>query len=245
MGTLKIALITGAARRIGAEIARVLHAEGINIAMHCHRSVDQARLLGDELNGVRPDSACVVTQDLDAIEGMPAMIETVSQRWGGLDILVNNASVFYPTPFETTSEAQWDQFLGVNLKAPFFLIQAAAPCLRQRRGSIINIVDLYAERPWPNHAAYCISKAGLVAATKSLAQALAPSVRVNGIAPGAILWPEPDSAPEQRSAILSRIPLEKKGHPIDIARAVLFLIDGAPYMTGQILTIDGGRSLYI
>jgi pteridine reductase len=237
-----VALITGAARRIGAEIARALQGAGYNVALHCHRSRAEAEALAAELEAQRPDSARVLRADLGAVAELAGLVADAAGLWGGLDALVNNAAVFYPTPLATLTEAQWDDCLGANLKAPLFLAQAAAGPLRQRAGCIVNIVDIYAERPLPGYPLYSVAKAGLAALTQALAVELAPEVRVNGVAPGAILWSEEGGA---KPEILARVPLARCGEPADIARAVLFLISQAPYVTGQILAVDGGRKLFI
>ncbi len=236
----RTALVTGGARRIGAAIARALHAEGMNLALHHRASRVEAAALATELNAARPGSVTLLAAELLDTARLPTLVEATVAAFGRFDLLVNNASSFYPTPLGTATEAQWDELIGTNLKAPFFLAQAAAPHLRAARGAIVNLIDIHAERPLPNHPVYCAAKAGLAALTKSLARALAPEVRVNGIAPGAILWPEggrPDAA------LLARVPLGRLGEPEDIARAVLFLFRDAPYVSGQILAVDGGRSI--
>jgi pteridine reductase len=240
----KTALITGAARRIGARIARSLHEAGYNVALHFLRSKAEAQALADELNRARGDSARLIQADLLRSEQLAPLVEQAIGFWGGLDVLVNNASRFYPTPVGEVAENQWDELLGSNLKAPFFLSQAAAPCLRERDGVIVNIVDIHAERGLKNYPVYSIAKAGLAAMTRALAKELGPQIRVNGVAPGAILWPEHDMDEAKHAEILSRIPLRRKGEPDDVARAVLFFVRDAPYVTGQILAVDGGRSLF-
>lgn len=240
----KTALITGAARRIGAEIARSLHGAGYNIALHHLRSQGEAQALADELNRARADSARLVQADLRRSEQLAPLVERSAGFWGGLDVLVNNASRFYPTPLGEVTETQWDELLEGNLKAPFFLCQAAAPHLRTRGGCIVNIVDIHAERGLEGYPVYSITKAGLVAMTRFLARELGPDIRVNGVAPGAILWPEQPMDEARQAEILSRVPLRRIGDPDDIARAVLFFVRDAPYVTGQILAVDGGRSLF-
>jgi len=237
------ALITGGAHRIGATTARTLHAHGINLVLHYRNSATAAEQLADELNALREDSIQLVQGDLHETARLPTLIEAAVDCWGRLDILVNNASAFYPTPVGTVTEAQWDDLMDSNLKAPFFLAQAAAPYLREHHGSIINIVDIHAERPLKAHPVYSMAKAGLVMMTRSLARELGPEVRVNGVAPGAILWPEQGLDDSDKEDIVSRTALKRRGEPLDIARAVLFLIREADYMTGQIMTVDGGRSL--
>lgn len=240
----KVALITGAARRIGAEIARTLHGAGYGVVLHCQRSGAEADSLAAALEAARPDSARVLRADLSQTAGLAELVERAAGFWGGLDLLVNNASTFYPTPLDTVTEAQWDDLMASNLKAPFFLARAAAGHLRRRRGAIVNIVDIYAERPLRGYPAYSIAKAGLAALTKALAVELAPETRVNGVAPGAILWPEEKGETVIKPEILARVPLARSGAPADIAGAVLFLA-GSPSVTGQILAVDGGRSLFI
>lgn len=240
----QIALITGAARRIGAQIARTLHSAGYRVALHCRRSASAAQALADELNQLRADSARVLQADLLQPEQQTLLIDQAVGLWGALDVLVNNASAFYPTPFGEVSERQWHELLASNVQAPFFLSQAAAVPLRSRNGSIVNIVDIHAERGLKNYSVYSIAKAGLAAMTRILAKELAPDVRVNGVAPGAILWPEHDMDEAKQAEILTRIPLRRIGRPDDVARAVLFFVRDAPYVTGQILAVDGGRSVF-
>ena len=242
-----VALITGAARRIGAAIARALHSEGYRVILHCRASTAAAQALAQALNETRPDSARVLSADLNQVGDLTAMAESALKVWGRIDALINNASSFYPTPIGTGSEQHWDDLVGSNMKAPFFLAQALAPALRETEGSIINIADIYAERPLANHTIYCMAKAGNVMLTKSLAQELAPQVRVNSVAPGAIIWPEQksDFSESQKQTILERIPLHRQGEAEDIARTVVFLVAQAPYVTGQIIAVDGGRSLSI
>ncbi len=235
-------LITGAAHRIGATTARFLHARGMNIVIHYRSSATAAAALQAELEASRPDSVALVQADLHDTGLLPALVEQAAEAWGRLDVLVNNASSFYPTPFGKVTEAEWDDLLGSNLKAPFFLAQAAAPFLRAAGGCIVNIVDIHAERPLREFPVYSIAKAGLVMLTKSLAAELGPEVRVNGVAPGAILWPEHlDEA--GREKIISRTFLKRQGAPEDIARAIRYFIEEARYVTGQVLAVDGGRSL--
>ena len=239
----KVALVTGAARRVGAEIARELHRSGLNVVIHYRESAEAATVLRDELLAARPDSAGLIRADLLDTASLPGVIAQAQGLWGRLDALVNNASGFYPTPVGTIDEAQWDELIGSNLKAPLFLSQAAAPHLAERLGCIVNIVDIHAERPLKAYPVYCAAKAGLVMLTKSLARELAPAVRVNAVAPGAILWPE-HASDEARRAIVARTALKRQGRPYDIARAVRFLVMEAEYITGEIITVDGGRSLY-
>jgi len=238
----KVVLITGAAHRIGASTARLLHAEGMNLVLHYRSSRDAAQKLQEEMLEKRSDSVILVQTDLHKIDNLPALVKEATDAWGRLDVLINNASSFYPTPINKASEKHWDDLIGTNLKAPFFLSKAAAAQLKKNRGCIINMVDIHAERPLKAHPIYSMAKAGLVMMTRALACELGPEVRVNGIAPGAILWPENiDDITKQR--IVSRTFLKRKGDPSDIASAMLYLIRDAQYMSGQILTLDGGRSL--
>jgi len=239
----KTVLLTGGTHRIGAAIAHTLHRAGMNLALHYRSSGEESAVLRDELNRRRADSVILLQADLRDIASLPALVEQTIARWGRLDALINNASSFYPTPLGRTTEADWDDLLASNLKAPFFLSQAAAPQLRAVEGSIINLVDIYARRPLENHPVYCAAKAGLAMLTRSLAWELGPAVRVNGIAPGAILWPEQEMSEATKAQLLSRIPLRRRGEPEDIASTVLFLLQDACYITGQIIAVDGGRSL--
>jgi len=237
----KTVLLTGGARRIGAAIARTLHQAGMNLALHYRVSTEAAEALRDELNRRRAESVLLLQADLRDTASLPALVEHTVARWGRLDALVNNASSFYATPLGQTTEAEWDDLLASNLKAPFFLSQAAAPHLRAVGGSIVNLVDIYAQRPLQNHPVYCTAKAGLAMLTRSLAWELGPAVRVNGIAPGAILWPEQGVSETAKAQLLSRIPLRRRGEPEDIARTVLFLLQDAGYISGQIIAVDGGH----
>ncbi|MCP3870670.1 MAG: pteridine reductase [Gammaproteobacteria bacterium] len=239
----EVALITGAAHRIGAEIARILHTEGMDLVLHYRNSEDAAGSLQRELEDHRPDSVRLIRADLLDTASLPALIDAAVDWRGRLDLLVNNASSFYPTPLEEANEQQWEDLLGSNLKAPFFLAQAAAPLLRQSRGSIVNLVDIYGERPLIKHPIYSMAKAGNAMMVKSLARELGPEVRVNGIAPGAILWPKEGLSQQARDSILSRTPLKRLGKPDDIAQTLLFLVRDAPYITGQIIAVDGGRTV--
>ncbi len=242
--SIKVALVTGASRRIGAEIVRHLHQSGYRIVLHFNRSVGEAEALAADLNDVRAGSVKTLQADLGGSVAMADFVGRAAGFWGRLDALVNNASSFYPTPIGEVTEAQWDELMGSNLKAPFFLAQAAAEPLAHHQGAIVNVVDIYAERPLKSYPVYSIAKAGLAALTRSLAVELAPNVRVNGVSPGAILWPEP-SQEDTQSDLLARVPLARCGSPDDIARAVGFLLQEAPYVTGQVLTVDGGRTLSI
>ena len=237
-----VVLITGAAHRIGATTAKLLHQQGMNIVLHYRSSREAAKKLQDELNKVRENSVILIQADLHNTSGLPTLVEEAVKAWGRLDVLVNNASSFYPTKIGEATEADWDDLLGSNLKAPFFLSQAAAPHLKKHNGCIVNIVDIHAERPLKTYSIYSMAKAGLVMMTKSLACELGPEVRVNAVAPGAILWPENlDEVAQQR--IVSKTFLKRQGEPNDIAKAIVYLIREANYMTGQILAVDGGRSL--
>ena len=237
------ALITGAARRIGATIARRLHGAGANVAVHYRGSADEARALVEFLNAERADSAAAFQADLLETPRLSELVSAVAAWHGRLDVLVNNASSFYPTPIGTITEAQWDDLVGSNLKAPLFLSQAAAPMLKSARGSIVNIVDIHAQRPLRAHPVYGPAKAGLAMLTRSLAKDLAPEVRVNGVAPGAILWPESGMTDAVKRTILDEVPLGEPGSPDDIAGCVLYLVRDADYVTGQIIAVDGGRSV--
>ncbi len=238
----KTILVTGAARRIGAAIVTRLHDNGARIAIHYRGSAKEADELAANLNAVRKDSATSVQCDLQNTAGLNELIESVVDWGGHLDGLVNNASNFYPTPVGSITEEQWDDLMGTNLKAPLFLSQAAAPQLRRCGGAIVNIVDIHSQRPLRDHIVYGVAKAGLAMLTRSLAKDLAPEVRVNGVSPGAILWPEDGMTAETQQTILQQIPLQRAGNPEDIAACVLYLLRDAPYVTGQIIAVDGGRS---
>lgn len=239
----KTALITGAARRIGAVLARTLHRAEMNIVLHYRGSKAEAEQLCDELNREREKSAVPLAADLLDLDEIKTLAQKALETWNRLDVLINNASGFYPTPIGEISPDQWDEILGTNLKAPLFLSQACAPYLKAKAGCILNIVDIHADRPLKNYTVYSTAKAGLVMLTKSLARELAPAVRVNGIAPGAILWPENNDYEPAQQDIIRRTALKRQGNPDDIARAALFLLRDADYITGQIITVDGGRSL--
>jgi pteridine reductase len=239
----KVILITGGVHRIGADTARVLHAEGAKLVLHYRNSRDVAHALQNELNMLRPDSVVLVRADLLDQASLPAVVADSLSTWGRLDVLVNNASSFYSTPVGKITESEWNDLMGTNLKAPFFLSQAAAPHLKESQGCIVNIVDIHAERPLKRFPVYSIAKAGLVMLTKALACELGPEVRVNAVAPGAILWPEKEMDEVTQQRIISRTFLKRQGSPNDIARAVLFLIRDADYSSGQVITVDGGRSI--
>ncbi|MBI2802497.1 MAG: pteridine reductase [Gammaproteobacteria bacterium] len=238
----KVALITGAGRRLGARIATTLHAHGLRVAVHFNRSSSAAQALVAQLNAGRAASAAAFAADLSDDAALRTLLAAVTQTFGRLDVLVNNASVFRATPIGATSSTDWDEILGTNLKAPYLLSELAVPFLKARRGCIINLTDVYADRPRPNYAMYCISKAGLVGLTRALARDLAPEIRVNAVSPGAILW-SADASTTEQSAILARTPLARAGEALDIAMAVRYLVD-AEYVTGQVLAVDGGRSIF-
>jgi pteridine reductase len=238
----KVALITGGAHRIGAAIARDLHAQGMRLVIHYHASEAAAHALQAELHEVRPESVMLVRGDLLNGDKLyrNLVFETV-ESFGQLDVVINNASRFYATPIGETGENQWDDIVGTNLKAPFFLSQAAAPHLKKSGGCIVNIADVYGDRPLLGYPVYSVAKAGLIMLTKSLARELGPEVRVNAIAPGAILWPEAGIDEMSKQRIVSRTPLKRAGDTGDIARTALFLVRDAGFITGQVLVVDGGR----
>ena len=242
----RVALVTGGARRIGAQVCRTLHEAGYHVALHYRGSADAAGALADELNGQRDGSVACFRATLGDRGTAEELAGEVIDRFGNVSLLVNNASSFFPTPIGSVGEEDWNVLVGSNLEGPFFLSQALADTLRQCRGSIVNLIDIYGDRSLTDHSVYSMTKAGLAMLTKSLARDLAPAVRVNGVSPGAILWPESggvEDSEELRRRVLERIPLGSQGDPRDIAEAVLFLADRAPYVTGQILAVDGGRSL--
>jgi len=240
---LPIALITGAARRIGAGIARHLHAHGYALALHCRHSRDQMQALAGELEATRPGSTLILQADLGEVERLPGLVAATVERFGRLDALVNNASAFYPTPLAEATPAQWDDLFASNTRAPFFLAMAAAPHLKASAGAIVNITDIYAQVPLRGHSIYSMSKAALMMATRALALELAPEVRVNAIAPGAILWPEHGHELEREQRLIASTPLARMGRVEDIAGAVHWLLTCAHYTTGQVLRVDGGRGL--
>jgi len=237
------ALVTGAAKRIGAVIASTLHEAGASVAIHYHRSAEDADLLAAKLNDIRPGSAFTVSADVRDVAALERMASDVVTRAGRLDVLVNNASNFYPTPLGTVTPEQWHDLVGSNLKAPLFLSQALLPALRAARGVIINIVDVHSQRPLRDHPVYGAAKAGLAMLTRSLAKDLGPHIRVNGVSPGAILWPDEGMSDSLRAGIIKQTALKRSGEPEDIANTVLFLVRDAPYVTGQIIAVDGGRSV--
>jgi pteridine reductase len=238
----KVVLITGGARRVGAAIARKLHAAGATVVIHYHRSVAEAQALAAELNAVRPSSVTPLGGDLLDLGVLRALVEATIARHGHLDILVNNASTFYPTPVGEITEAHWNDLMGTNLKVPLFLSQAAAPHLKAREGLILNIADIHGMRPLRYHTVYSPAKAGLIMLTQSLARELAPQVRVNAIAPGPVEFPEKGLSAEQKQTIIEKTLLKRRGSPDDIARAALFFASEGTYITGQVLAVDGGRS---
>lgn len=239
----QVVLITGGARRVGAEIARTLHAAGANIVIHYRSSASAATALADQLNLVRPRSATIHSAHLSTADAPEKLVAATLLEFGRLDILVNNASSFYPTPIGQITVPQWDDLIGSNLKAPLFLSQAAAPSLRARHGLIINMIDIHGLRPLKAHPVYSSAKAGLAMLTRALARELGPEIRVNGIAPGPVLWPEVDMEAELKREIIDKTALKRHGTPQDIARTALFLAKDAPYITGQIIAVDGGRSI--
>lgn len=238
-----VALITGAGKRVGAVIARRLHAAGYDLALHHRKSQAEAAALKAELEQLRADSVQIVQADLTQFDRLPELVAKTIGRFGRLDALVNNASAFYPTPVGSVLPSQWDELFASNARAPFFLAQAATPHLRNAQGAIVNLLDIYAERPLKNHTVYCMAKAALAMMTLSLARELAPEVRVNGVAPGAVLWPEAGKAYADQQALIANTPLQRAGTPEDVADAVRWLLQDARYTTGQIVRVDGGRTL--
>ena len=240
-----VVLVTGGAKRVGAAIVRAAHAAGARVVVHCNRSRGEADRLAAELEAARPGSAAVIQADLLDAGALESLVERAVAAYGRLDGLVNNASTFHPTPVGGVDAGAWEDLAGTNLRAPLFLSQAAAPHLRQARGAIVNIVDIHAERPLPGFLAYTVAKSGLAGLTRALAVELAPEVRVNGVSPGAILWPEDGEAfpPAERERITVQTPMRRTGTPEDIAGAVKYFLFDAPFVTGQVLAVDGGRSL--
>lgn len=242
-----VALITGAARRLGAEIAQTLHQRGMRVIIHCRHSAVEGAELVAKLNARRADSACLMHADLDHPDAVRQLAHDALQHWQRLDLLVNNASAFYPTPTGTSTDDDWVRLMHSNLRAPYILTEALAQALGERRGAIINIIDVYAEKPLRDHTLYCMAKAGLAMLTRSSARDLGPAVRVNGVAPGPILWPEQpapiNQTPDNQQAIVAATVLKRCGTPADIAGAVAFLALDADYVSGQIMVVDGGRSL--
>jgi pteridine reductase len=238
----KVVLITGGARRVGAVISQRLHAAGASLALHYRHSAGEATALADRLSAQRPGSALALQAELLDVAALPGLVESTLARFGRLDVLINNASTFYPTPMGQITPAQWEDLFGTNLRAPLFLAQAAAPALRDSSGLVLNIADIHGQRPLRHHPVYSSAKAGLIMLTQSLARELAPRVRVNAIAPGPVLFPEHGLTDEMKDSIIERTLLKRVGSPEDIARAALFFAAGAPYVTGQVLAVDGGRS---
>lgn len=243
--TSKVALITGAARRIGAEIARTLHDEGMNIVLHYNASEEEAEVLCSQLNKKRGHSAAAIHADLQISESEKALVQSALTVWGRLDVLVNNASRFYRTAVGKVTDYAWEDLMKSNLKAPFFLAQASAPALAETQGCIINITDIRAERPLKEYSVYCISKSGLLMMTRALARELGPQIRVNAIAPGIIMWPEGENtlSQEDKQKIIKQTILQRAGTPEDIAKAVLFFVRDGDFISGQVLNVDGGRGL--
>ena len=242
-----VALVTGGAQRIGAEICRCLHGRGYRIIIHYRHSSAAAQQLCKDLNAQRPQSAATLAADMTSLAQVQALAEQALEVWQRVDVLINNASGFYPTPIGEATEADWDALMGSNLKGPFFLSQALALALGKNSGCIINLVDIYSKNPLPSHNIYCMAKAGVAMMTQSLALDLAPAIRVNGVSPGNILWPEhaSDYWEQEKQELTERVPLKREGEASDIAKTVVFLVADAPYITGQILAVDGGRSLAI
>jgi pteridine reductase len=239
-------LITGGAKRVGAAICRRLHAAGANLMLHFRASAGEARLLQAELNHARADSVALVQADLLDLAKLPAIVDTTVQRFGRVDALINNASSFFPTPVGAITADAWDDLIGTNLRAPLFLAQAATPVLKKAQGAIVNIADIHADRPLKNFVVYSIAKAGLIGLTRSLARELAPEVRVNAVAPGPILWPDDTAFDElSRQRIISHTLLRREGTPDDVAKAVLYLLADATYVTGETINVDGGRHVAI
>jgi len=239
----KWALVTGGGKRIGATIAETLHNKGFNVAIHYNSSSDAADQLCAQLNAKKQNSSIAIGADLTDQDSLENLIPSLIEKTKRLDVLVNNASTFYPTPIEKITLEDWDNLLGTNLKAPLFLSKYAAQYLKQSQGIIINIIDIHSKKPLKEHPIYGSAKSGLAMLTRSLASDLAPDVRVNGISPGLILWPENDPSEQIKNNILQQIPLKKIGNSEDIANCVLFLIEDAPYITGEIIAVDGGRSM--
>ena len=238
-----VALITGAARRIGAHVARRWHDAGGKVAITYRASAADADALVEELNARSPGTAIAIANNLVETDTLPGVIDAVLQNFGRLDLLMNNASTFYPTPMGQITTQEWDDLMGTNLKGPMFLAQAAAPALREAGGLIINMLDIHARRPLAHHYVYCAAKAGFSMFTLSLARGLGPDVRVNGIAPGPVLWPEGDDDEALKAKIVSRTALKRMGDPQDVASLVMYLACQAHYVTGQIIAVDGGRSV--
>ncbi len=241
----KTVLITGGAKRIGRQMAITLHQAGYNIVVHYRSSEGPASELVAQLNHDRPESALALQGELLDTRAIPALVSKAVDAFSGLDVLINNASTFYPTPIELIEDEFWNDLMGSNLKAPAFMAKACVKHLRERQGCIINILDIHARKPMAQHPVYCAAKAGLEMLTLSLARDLAPSIRVNGVSPGAILWPENDAGMASQDEVLEKIPMQRMGQPEDVAKLVTFLVDDADYITGQVIAVDGGRSVMI
>lgn len=243
--TSKVALVTGGARRVGAAICRQLHLASFNIAIHYRHSEQEARALQSELNAIRDNSAMLVQADFEQPVQWNEIVTAINNHWGRFDALINNASTFYPTPFLESTEQQWHELFSSNLQAPYFLCQAAASFLKVNKGCIVNITDIHSATPLREHSIYCLAKAGLAMLTKVLAKELGPDVRVNAVAPGAVAWPEGenDLSDTVMNKIIQKTALKRAGHADDVAKAVLFLIENAEYVTGQTIAVDGGRYL--
>ena len=239
----KTVLITGAAKRVGAQIARLMHGSGANLVLHYRSSAEDAAALERELNAVRPASALCAECDLLEVAQLPGLVGRALDAFGALDVLINNASTFFPTPLGDITEIDWDDLLGTNLKAPLFLSQAAAPALQERAGLIINIADIHGMRPLRRYPVYSVAKAGLIMLTKALARELGPQVRVNAVAPGPVMWPADGLDPALQEKIISRTALKRPGSAAEVARACLFFASEAAYITGQVIAVDGGRSI--
>ncbi|HZF17738.1 MAG TPA: pteridine reductase [Steroidobacteraceae bacterium] len=239
----RTALVTGAARRVGAAIATALHAAGANLVIHYRSSQSEAETLVERFNRARGASAVALRADLIDTAALPRLVDEAASAFGGLDILVNNASSFHPTPIGKITLDSWDDLIGSNLKAPLFLSQAAAPELRKRSGLILNLVDIHGMRPLPDYPLYSVAKAGFIMLTRALARELGPEIRVNGIAPGPVMWPEGEIDAAMKAEIIRKTALKRLGTPEDVAQAALFFATAAPFVTGQVLAIDGGRSL--
>ena len=239
----KSALVTGAARRVGATIARVLHGAGANVVLHYRTSAEDAQRLAAELNATRAASVTLAACNLLDVTQHAGLVAAAVEAYGALDILVNNASTFYPTPLGDITEVDWDDLIGTNLKAPLFLAQAAAGALHERAGLIINLADIHGARPLRRYPVYSLAKAGVIMLTRSLARELGPRVRVNAVAPGPVMWPEDGMDPALQAKIVERTALKRPGSAVDVARACLFFASEAPYVTGQVLAVDGGRSI--
>lgn len=240
-----VVLITGAARRVGAGIARALHAAGYDLALHCRHSRRELDALIADLEQLRGSSTLALQAELADVDALPDLVNDTITRFGRLDGLVNNASAFFATPLQSVTSQQWDELFASNARAPFFLAKAAASHLRERAGAIVNLLDIYAQRPLPGYSVYCMAKAAQAAMTEALAHELGPEVRVNGVAPGAVMWPENGNGYANKDQIIARTPLKRAGSADDVAGAVLWLLRDAKFVTGQIVRVDGGRSLAI